>query len=828
MEPTKNIKATPTINGYTAIEEWDALTLIKLLWKDGLLKTTKTKQKIGGIYTIYKNEWEQMCNVLRQLFIKEPKNLTFSKEQLYYFSQNLNLFKTHIKVLYTFCDGKTMGRVYPVKSIGFTTTRKKIRHTFCRDKWVDIDISNAHPNLLNQMYQGRYKTLNDYCLNRTTYFDKLKQHFMSEDGQQFLTCDDACKSYFIVCVLYNGSWDSWCNENGLPQVAPPDFHHEIMEEMRSIHQDLLSKHSELAGDLHQHKDWNLEGTLVSWILQDEERKCLEEMVEFATKEKLITKTKKDRAVVLAYDGLQLKKSFAITSAFLRKMEIHILEKTNYDLKLTVKPFNKGFTDEELNFEITPPDADDNVSECSATEKDSQYLDWKEKFEINWCKIKSTACFMKTCYDANGDFEKFILQTESQLSCAYRHECYYKPNKAGEPMRMSCIKEWLEDEFMRCYDDAEVYPPPLICPPNKFNLWRPFLYDSDDMTTEHPDYDVDGVKMWCDHLMILCNHEQPVYDYVVKWVAHSIQFPAVKPECMISFVSDEGIGKNIFTSSLSDMYGAGKKIETPSPERDCWGSHNNRMASSYFVVLSETDKRNINGADGKIKSLITDYPLEINPKGKDQFGITSYHRFITNSNSADPTKTHKGDRRNLIIRCSDEKKGDVEYFDILVERLSNNNTLRSLFAFLKYTDLSEWSFRKVPRTVYHETIIEGNRPALEIFMENFTMNNKDEDTMELYGTQMLQHFRKWREETGYAFDEKISEGVLVKRLLTELKLPADAIVKLGRGKKGIKRSYNITKLKQRFNITNGTCLLSFKNDDGPLDIESETEVEDYND
>jgi len=138
------------------------------------------------------------------------------------------------------------------------------------------------------------------------------------------------------------------------------------------------------------------------------------------------------------------------------------------------------------------------------------------------------------------------------------------------------------------------------------------------------------------------------------------------------------------------------------------------------------------------------------------------------------------------------------------RLKMPNTLRSIYACLKATDLSEWSFRKVPRTIYHETIIEGNRPALEIFLEHFTINNRDAPNgeMNLYGTQMLQHFRKWKEETGYAFDEKISEGILVKRLLTELKLPANTITKLGRGKKGIKRRYDMVKLKARFGILDG--------------------------
>lgn len=358
---TQNIKESQTVNGYTAHEDWDVPLLLKLLSSDTLLRKTTVKDKHTAVIGHYENEWKQMCDVLRKLFIKEPKNLTFNKRQLYYFSQNLQLFKPTLKVLYTFCEGKNIGRVYPVGSLGFTNTRKKIRHTFCRGKWVDIDISNAHPNLLNQMYQGRYRILDDYCKNRSAYFDKLKQHFMM-DGKQYLTDNDDCKSYFITCVLYNGGWDTWCSNSGLPTGVPvPDFHTELMAEMESIYQDLLTKHSEFANELFQNKEWNLQGSLISWILQEEERKCLEAMVEYATKEKLISKTKKDRRVVLAYDGFQLMKNPKINAVFLRKMETFILEQTDYDLKLTFKEFNDGFTAEELDFEIPkPPQLEDTV------------------------------------------------------------------------------------------------------------------------------------------------------------------------------------------------------------------------------------------------------------------------------------------------------------------------------------------------------------------------------------------------------------------------------------------------------------------------------------
>jgi hypothetical protein len=292
-----------------------------------------------------------------------------------------------------------------------------------------------------------------------------------------------------------------------------------------------------------------------------------------------------------------------------------------------------------------------------------YNAWKVSFEKEWCKIKNTASFIRVCFFPDGTFEKYVTHSEKQLKSAYGHECFEQVAESGKIKRVECIRHWLEDPTMRCYDDAEVYPPPLECPPNKFNLWRPYPFEGlqGSATDAEADADIatdaEGVEMFKNHLKILCNHDPDVFDFSLSWIAHSIQKPAQKPECMLTLVGKQGIGKNILTTTLARLYGSGKMFETTQPERDVWGSFNTPMMGAYLVVLNETDKRNAVGAEGKMKGLITDPPLTINGKGKDQFPITSYHRFITNSNTADPVKTSKGDRRNVIIRCSDEKKGD---------------------------------------------------------------------------------------------------------------------------------------------------------------------------
>jgi len=176
-----------------------------------------------------------------------------------------------------------------------------------------------------------------------------------------------------------------------------------MGEMETIYQDLLTKHSAFADVLFQEKDYNLQGRLFSWILQDEEHKCLSAMVEFATKEKLIAKNKKDKKVVLAYDGLQLIINPKINMAFLRKMEAFILEQTNYDLKLAFKDFDGGYTAEELNFEIpVPPELEDTVFDSVGIL--SEFLDLPENAEEQVALCDSVLELFMSCLISRGDVD----------------------------------------------------------------------------------------------------------------------------------------------------------------------------------------------------------------------------------------------------------------------------------------------------------------------------------------------------------------------------------------------------------------------------------------
>ena len=564
----------------------------------------------------------------------------------------------------TFADGRPNPNFQKNYSALVVMPRVIKNTLFHYQGWKDYDQVKGHPTILLELARRNGEDLpafEDYL--KEGRFDEIVatlSAFYSGDSENPVNKRDI--KWLFNKTIYGGGIKKWIEgvQNG--NAKTNDFPKEVCDDLPNTEENL----------------WKRKNRVMSYFCGIVENEITFQAYKYACANGMCKKRELD----WGYDGFTIPPLDFDEAFHLNAMNEYVREKTGFTKVSFVR---KEFDETEILQEcidlrratvdaIPVPIVAEAVSDPEPNDQDEAYLAWKEKFEKDWCKIRNMACFMRTCYTLDGKFQKFILHTEKQLVSAYKQESYMKSGN-GKSKRVSCIKEWLEDPDMRCYDDAEVYPPPLVCPPNKFNLWRPFTFEGAELTVDHPDYDAEGVQMWCDHLKILCNHEEPVIDYVVCWVAHAFQKPAVKPECMITFVSDEGAGKNIFTSSLSAILGAGKQLETTSPEKDCWGSFNSPMASAYLVVLSETDKRNTNGADGKIKAHITDSPLVNNCKRKDQYTITSYHRFICNSNGPDPTKTHKGDRRNLIIRrCSNEKKGDEHYFSTIAERFSRPNIM----------------------------------------------------------------------------------------------------------------------------------------------------------
>lgn len=732
-------------------------------------------------------------------------------------------------------SAKDPADINPFSSAGNLGVHSKyIKNTiFHYQGWVDYDMVKGHPTLLLNMARHTKLTGGLPFVERFVnefdngLADELIQHY-SVEGEQPLTKEEIKDLHNRT--IYGGGHSKWvekiekgdtkkgklpkaCNHSPHPKYN--EFHTDIQRVINLVYESNPALVEKVCGtgELELYRKKNRTMSYFCGILENE---CLKHAYKYGIENGLF----KPRSIDLCFDGFTAPPPPPYTDMdfHINGMNDYILEKTGFSIRMKVKGFEKVIQSiidarraiveatavPTIELQVVAQNENGEiVSAVASTNNDPEYIAWKTKFEKEWCKIKNTATFMRQYYE-NGEFKKFVFQDKKKLVVAYENECYTKTLDNGKDKKIVYITEWLGDPNMLCYEDAGVYPPPLVCPPTTFNMWRPSPYEAQPFTgTDDPEIDRDAVERFIKHINIICGRNEEQTNWLCSWFAHSLQKPCEKPEHALNLIGNQGIGKSTILNTFSKLYGAGKTLETQTPERDCWGSFNSPMVSAFLVILSETDKRNSYGAEGKVKALITDYPMWINPKGKDQFEIISYHRVVQLTNTADPTKTSKDDRRNWILRCNDELKGNDTYFTELNEALARPNALRSIYWSFKIFDISNWNFRKVPKTKYHETIIEHSKNPIGIFLEAFTLQRIQLDECIITGTELLQEFRMWRDATGYKFEDTMNEGVLLKKLKIELNLPDGAIVAGKRTNKGFKQTFNIKLLKQYFKLG---CLL----------------------
>lgn len=251
-----------------------------------------------------------------------------------------------------------------------------------------------------------------------------------------------------------------------------------------------------------------------------------------------------------------------------------------------------------------------------------------------------------------------------------------------------------------------------------------------------------------------------------------------------------------------MLGDDKVFETTNPSRDVWGDFNGMMCNCFLVNLNELSKKDTMEAEGKIKGLITDNALAINQKGIPQYKIKSYHRFITTTNKEEPFNTINGDRRNLIIRSSDEKKGDFTYFETIYSYLDDIHVIRTCYDYFKGIEgMNNFKDISIPQTEHQNNLKELSRSPIELWLESFTREHMDDtnECIELSGIEIYELFKIWRDSNGIKY-EIDSHNLGIR--LTNMKI--HGISKGTPTRNGKTKIFNIRALKNTFKLG---CLIN---------------------
>ena len=277
----------------------------------------------------------------------------------------------------------------------------------------------------------------------------------------------------------------------------------------------------------------------------------------------------------------------------------------------------------------------------------------------------------------------------------------------------------------------------------------------------------------------------------------IQFPAVKTICP-TLISSPGAGKGTLIKGIAGMLGSKKVLETTTPSRDVWGNFNGLMADSFFVNLNELSKKEMTECEGQFKALVTDQSMTINNKGVNSYKINSFHRFIITTNNAEPIKTEKGDRRNLIIQSSDEKVGNKAYFKELHELLGNQDYLKTCYEHFKsIPDMDKFAELHLPVTEYHTELKQLSMSPIELFVRDY-VETAVKDEFVITSKELYEEFKGFVDDNGIKYEVNANQFSV--RFSREFK---PEVIGTKHTKKGNAKEFNIPALKKHFGMG---CLL----------------------
>lgn len=592
------------------------------------------------------------------------------------------------------------GRVKPRSFLSLAVMVRGTRHGLATDYYVDIDMKCAHPSLLLQKMKDAHMPcayLESYVNDPASTIAQIMEHHK---------CTKAKAKTLVLSLMNGGSFNGWVKTNSIT-VSPKKpiplieaISKELTKAMDKVHAD----NAQLIADV---KALNK----TKWrSLIEEKRGCmglflqtLERGVQEACIEHLVdTYHIPLRDIVPSQDGFMLTKAH-YREGIAEVVSTFCKEELRLQLDFVVKPFDEAIEIPRVDMELAQV-AESRSFDAVSTE-----------FETQHCNIINRGLYMKEC---DGEF---IAMSRTHIHNAYSHMTF-DTLKDKKIVPVNFITKWLtSNPNQRNYEDMGIYPNPARCPKKHLNLWVPFAFyemgewaEEDTMECEGvlPHTTSPAVTTILNHIRILCGNDEAVYTYFIQWMAQMVQYPEIKSICPV-LISKQGAGKGTLIRLMERMLGQSKVMTSSTPARDVWGDFNGAMSTSFLVNLDELAKKDTVEALGRIKALITEPTLMINNKGINAYPIQSYHRFIATTNKEDPIPTSADDRRNLIIRSSDELIGNKAYFTELYRLISDDNVVRAFGEYLlKVPGMNKFGELPMPRTEYHTELAELTKSPLE--------------------------------------------------------------------------------------------------------------------
>lgn len=596
------------------------------------------------------------ADILQKLVIKEGIPHKDKTDLQRYRRRRIN--GNEVLIAYDFGkDYRTLqtGRIHPTPYCGLAVFPKDIRAALAQKYYWDVDIENAQPNLLvvlAKQYDVACPALQEYCDNREQILsDIAKTHEMNRDEAKQI----------CISVLFGGF-------RGHHEILP-----RIFTELKELSFKVAAEHPKLFAKCKENQ--NPYASCLSVYIQNEERLVLQHLDAFFTS--------KDRSMdVLIYDGGLIRKTsgeLEFPSSLLREAETMILNKTNYKIRLAVKPLTHTFEFEER----------DQLLSANLLINDEYAAKTFVKLVGDRLRKVDGSLWV---FGADGVWSS-SPESLRELIAEYSSRLVFK--QPG-PMGIK-IHDYggNEDKIPKMIKQIWIHA-------KKGELPLQMAYSLVDSESDNPH----AIDCFLELVDVVVNHKEELKTYVLNWLAHMLQKPFELPDVALVVTGEKGYGKDTLFDFIGQYVLGSKYFTNYTDTHQFFDHYDVGRVNKILAKVEEADRTLCLKNASVLKTTVTSKTQNPNPKSKTAFTVPNYCRLVMTTNQGNPVDLTDGERRFVLLAASGEKKGNMDFFTRLHERLFCGEGGKQVAQYLLARDLTQYNPRTLPKNDFQEFVVDS--------------------------------------------------------------------------------------------------------------------------
>ena len=252
----------------------------------------------------------------------------------------------------------------------------------------------------------------------------------------------------------------------------------------------------------------------------------------------------------------------------------------------------------------------------------------------------------------------------------------------------------------------------------------------------------------DLLFHLCEYNQAVYDWVIRWLAIPLQRPGTKMDTALIFHGEiQGAGKSLFFDRvMTRIYGDYAVIlgqgQLESQYND-WVS--NKLYALFEEIFSGSDRYS---QMGMVKQLITGNTIYINQKFVSGWKQDNFVNAIFLSNNMMPLSLEQNDRRHVV--CYPTKKIPEPLLKEVAQALddTNDDIMRAFYTLLMKIELKgQTAHSPALMTDSKNQLIRLSQPNWEVFCDDWVKGDAGIPYCSCLTDDLYDYYQFWSRKNG---------------------------------------------------------------------------------